>query len=789
MVVFIPMRMCKAKVLLCLLFLIQLFCNQILAQNFTLSGYVKDGATGESLIGVNIFNKDNTIEGTTTNVYGFYSITLPAGSYQIKVSYLGYQDFIQNIDLQNSINLDFDLSAGVTIEEVVVLGAEKDKNVNSTEMGTVALPIDKVKKLPALFGEVDVLKTLQLLPGVISAGEGTAGFYVRGGGPDQNLVLLDEAVVYNSGHLLGFFSVFNADAIKNTTLIKGGIPANYGGRLSSVVDVQMKDGNNKKFGVTGGVGLVASRLTLEGPIKQEESSFIVSGRRTYAFEIAKPIIDNTDFKGTNYFFYDLNTKINYKISNRDRIFFSGYFGRDVLNYVSNKRDIFFKMPYGNTTATARWNHLFSEKLFMNVSLIYNDYDFSFEGGQGDFSIGLFSGVRDYNGKVDFEYFPNARNTIKFGVNYTYHRLTPNVTSASNGEIDFSNNLEPKFAHESAAYILNDFKATTNLSINYGLRLSAFTQIGPYTNANTGENFDNLEPVKTYTGIEPRVFVNYKINESSSFKGGVTFTNQYIHLVSNSNSTLPIDVWVPSSERVAPQRGVQYALGYFKNIQDNAYETSVEVYYKDLQNQIDYGESYINDPGVEVEQEFVFGDGRAYGLELFVKKNSGKLNGWIGYTLSKTDRIFPDINDGDVFPATYDRRHDISVVANYELSSKWELGGAFVYGTGNTFTPIKSLFFVEQSINVEYGDRNSARLEPYHRLDIALTYNPKVDLEKQFKNSFTLSVYNIYNRRNTFFTYTVFETDFDAGLAQAQALKVSLFPIIPSITWNFKWNQK
>lgn len=772
-----------------ILFFASSFYSVVFGQSFTLSGYIEDISSGESLIGVNIFNQNNSIEGATTNVYGFYSLTLPANTYTVKISYLGYQDIIEQIVLDKDIELNFKMSSGVTMEEVIVIAEEKDNNINSTDMGTVSLPVDKIKKLPALLGEVDILKTLQLLPGVLSAGEGTAGFYVRGGGPDQNLVLLDEAVVYNSGHLLGFFSVFNADAIKNTTLIKGGIPANYGGRLSSVVDVQMKDGNNKKFGVTGGIGLIASRLTVEGPLKKEESSFIVSGRRTYAFELAKPFIDRTDFKGTNYFFYDLNAKVNYKLSNKDRIFISTYFGRDVLNYQSNVRDISFRMPYGNTTATVRWNHLFTEKLFMNASLVYNDYDFSFEGGQGDFAVGLFSGVRDYNAKLDFEYYPNAKNAIKFGVNYTYHRLTPNVTSATNGDIEFSNDLKPKFAHEAAVYVLNDYKVSKKFTINYGLRLSVFTQVGPFTSSINGQEYGTLEPVKTYSGLEPRLFGKYNLNASSSIKGGVTFTNQYIHLVSNSNSTLPIDVWVPSSELVAPQRGVQYALGYFKNFKENAYETSVEVYYKDLNNQIDYGESFINDPAVEVEQEFVFGKGRAYGAEFFIKKNSGKLNGWIGYTLSKTDRIFPDINDGAVFPATFDRRHDLSIVANYDITDKWEFGGAFVYGTGNTFTPVKSLFFVEQSVNIEYGDRNSARLEPYHRLDLALTYNPKAATEKTWKNSFTFSVYNIYNRRNTFFTYNTFETDFDAGTAQARAFKVSLFPVIPSVTWNFKWNQK
>jgi hypothetical protein len=757
-------------------------------QNFTLSGYVEDADTGETLIGVNLFNEQNSLQGTTTNVYGFYSLSLPAGLYNLKVSYLGYEDLIKEIDLQGNITLDLSMSSGVTMEEVVVIGEEEDKNISSTEMGTLSLPVDKIKKLPALLGEVDILKTLQLLPGVLSAGEGTAGFYVRGGGPDQNLVLLDEAVVYNSGHLLGFFSVFNADAIKNTTLIKGGIPANYGGRLSSVVDVQMKDGNNKNFGVTGGVGLIASRLTIEGPIKKNESSFILSGRRTYAFELAKPFIDNTDFAGTSYFFYDLNAKVNYKLSDKDRIFFSGYFGRDVLNYQSNLRDISFMMPYGNATATARWNHIFSDKLFLNTSLVYNDYDFSFTGGQSDFSVGLSSGVRDYNAKLDFEYFPNVQNQIKFGVNYTYHRLTPNVTSATSGDVEFSNDLEPKYAHEYAVYLLNDYKLSNKFSINYGLRFSAFTQVGPFTSGIDGREYRNLEPVKTYFGLEPRLFAKYNLDNTSSLKGGVTYTNQYIHLVSNSNSTLPIDVWVPSSERVAPQRGVQYAVGYFKNLKNNAYETSIELYYKDLQNQIDYGENYINDIAVEVEEEFVFGTGRAYGMELFLKKNEGRLNGWVGYTLSKTDRIFPDINDGNVFPATYDRRHDVSVVANYEITPEWEFGGAFVYGTGNTYTPVKSLFLVEQSLNVEYADRNSARLKPYHRLDIALTYNPKIEEEKKFKSSFTASIYNIYNRRNTFFNYNTFETDFNAGTAQARAFNVSLFPIIPSITWNFKWKQ-
>ncbi len=774
-----------------LLFLM-LFGYSIIAsaqENFTISGYVKDASNGETLIGANIYNKDNAAQGTSSNIYGFYSLTLPKGTYTLVFSYLGFSDQEKVVELTENRRVNVEMSEGVTFQEVVVTAEEQDKNVESTEMGTVELPMDKIKKIPALMGEVDVLKTIQLLPGVLSAGEGNSGFYVRGGGPDQNLVLLDEAVVYNSGHLLGFFSVFNADVIKNTTLIKGSMPAYYGGRLSSVVDIQMKDGNDKKFGVEGGIGLISSRLTVEGPIKKEQSSFIVSGRRTYALDLAQPAINNTDFAGTNYYFYDLNAKINHRFSDKDRLFLSGYFGRDVLIYNSNERDFFLRMPYGNTTATLRWNHLFTDKLFMNVSAIYNDYDFSFDGGQADFSVGLFSGVRDYNFKIDFDYFPKPEHQIQFGINYTYHRLTPNITTASNGEVEFSNDILPKYAHEYAAFIQDEWKVNQKLTLNIGLRLSAFTQVGPYTSKIDGREFDDLEPVKTYSGIEPRIGSKYSLDETSSIKAGIAITNQYVHLVSNSTSTLPLDVWVPSSELVEPQRGIQYAVGYFKNLKDNMYETSVEVYYKDLRNQIDYRENYVNDVAVEVEDEFVFGKGRAYGVEFFVKKAKGKLNGWIGYTLSRAERTFDDINDGNTFPAIYDRTHDLSIVANYELSKKWEFGAAFIYGTGNAFTPVKSLYFIDNNLTTEYGPRNSARVQDYHRLDVSATYTPKADKEKSFQSDWTFSVYNIYNRQNPFFLYNDFETNLSEGTAKASAFKVSLFPIIPSVTWNFRWNQK
>jgi hypothetical protein len=771
-----------------LAFVFLFFAFSAAAQDkYVLSGYVKDAATGETLIGAAVAVADSAGLGTVTNAYGFYSLELPAGPHRLRFSYVGYAGEEATVTLNEAKRLNVELTEeSVELQEVVVKARPDDANVKSTEMGTVGLQMDNVKKLPALMGEVDVLKTIQLLPGVLSAGEGNAGFYVRGGGPDQNLVLLDEAVVYNPGHLLGFFSVFNADAIKNTTLIKGGMPAQYGGRLSSVVDIQMKEGNDREYAMEGGIGLVASRVTFEGPIVEERSSFIVSARRTYALDLAQPFLNNTSFAGTNYYFYDLNAKANYRFSDEDRLYFSTYFGRDVLQFRSNARDFNFDMPYGNATATLRWNHLFSDKLFMNVSAIYNDYDFGFSGGQGDFRIGLESGVRDWNGKVDFEYFPNPNHHLRFGANYTYHRLTPSLATATNGDEVFGNEGEIRYAHESAVYLADEMKIGQGIRLNAGLRVSAFTQLGPYTSKQDSTEYAAGEPVKTYIGVEPRLATTFYLNAVSSLKAGVTVANQYLHLVSNSTSTLPTDIWMPSSEIIKPQIGVQYALGYFRNFQDNRYEASVEVYYRDLYNQIDFRENYVDNVANDLEEEFVFGQGRAYGLEFFLQKKKGRFTGWIGYTLSRTERIFPEINNGNPFPAIYDRRHDLSVVANYTLNKKWEFGGAFIFGTGNAFTPVQRLYFIDQFPVQEYGPRNSARLQDYHRVDFSATYTPKPDSKARFRSSWNFSVYNAYSRQNPFFIYYDFESDPNAGTAAARAYQVSLFPVIPSVTWNFSW---
>lgn len=770
-----------------LVILFLLFFSGIFSQKkYTISGYVKEMGSGENLIGVNIYLVSKPSVGTVSNSYGFYSITLDSGMYQLQFSYLGYTSLIKDIQLSKDEVMDVELSYGVAIQEIEITADNPRKNIESTDMGTIDMSMETVKKLPALMGEVDLLKTLQLLPGVSSASEGTAGIYVRGGGPDQNLVLLDEAIVYNTGHLFGFFSIFNSDAIKNYTLIKGNMPANYGGRISSVIDVQMKEGNNQNYVMEGGVGLISSRLTFQGPIQKEKSSFILSARRTYALDLAQPFIDKTDFAGTNYYFYDLNVKVNYQFSDRDRIYMSGYFGRDVFKFANQIRGFSIELPYGNATGTIRWNHILNDKLFLNVSAISNDYKFGLQGGQEAFQFGVNSGVRDYSVKADVDYFPNPDHLIKTGIRYTYHKLTPNVVNATNGEVDFKTNFEPKFGHESELYIMDDWSVSRRLKLNIGMRLSMFNHVGPYVSSLDSAIYNDGELIKSYFMPEPRIGFNQSLSNTSSLKGGVSIASQFIHLVSNSGSTLPADVWVPCTEIVKPQIGIQYAIGYFRNFLDNKVEASVEAYYKDLRNQLDYRESYVENFSAEVENEFVSGKGRAYGLELFVRKNKGKLTGWIGYTLSRTERWFDQIEQGRVYPSVYDRPHDLVVVCNYPLSKNWEVSGSFIYASGKTYTPIKSVFFIEGRPNIEYGERNSQRLEAYHRMDISFVYSKAINKNKPFHSSWAFSIYNVYNRRNLFFTYTDFDSDVYSGNASAKALKVSLFTIIPSVTWNFYW---
>ncbi|MEJ0101049.1 MAG: TonB-dependent receptor [Bacteroidota bacterium] len=762
---------------------------------FTLNGYVKDSLSGESIIGATITVKGQS-QGVASNQYGFYSITLNEGVYDISISHVSYQSKIVPVELSANKQFNFDLvPKSAAISEVFVYTKKRDANVKNAQMGKIDLSIEQIKNIPAFMGEVDILKAIQLLPGVRNAGEGNAGFYVRGGGPDQNLIMLDDAVVYNTGHLFGFFSIFNSDAIKNVSLIKGGMPAQYGGRLSSVLDVSMKDGNMNKFQVDGGIGLIASRLSIQGPIKKDKSSFIISARRTYIDALVKPFVpSSSSFHGSGYYFYDLNAKINYRFSEKDRIYLSGYFGRDVFDFVNGKRSFNSKIPWGNSTATLRWNHVFNRRLFANTTLVYNDYKFRFTAAQNDFSLSLSSGIRDANAKIDFDYYPLPQHKVKFGGLYTYHKFVPNVVSGQQDSTIFKpNNDGVKYANETALYIQDDWDISDKIKINYGVRWSGFTQIGPYTKFDRdadGNKLDStiyksFEKVKTYGGLEPRVTIRYALNDETSLKFAVNRNYQYIHLVSNSGNTLPTDLWVPSTYIVKPQLSWQYSAGFFKNFAENKYETSIEVYYKDMQNQVDYKEGYtpsLNDP----ETDFVFGKGWSYGTELFINKTRGRFTGWIGYTLSWTWRKFAQLNDGVKYPAKFDRRHDMSVVANYELNKKWKLGAVFVYGTGNATSLPERFYFVNGVLTQEYSHVNQYRLAAYHRLDLAATYTPIPKRKKKVKSSWVFSIYNAYSRTNPYFIYFDQEGSLANGDLTIQAKQVSLFPILPAVTWNFKF---
>lgn len=772
-------------------------CLSFSQQKVTLSGYITDKTTGENLFSCSIYVKEIN-KAVSSNDYGFYSITMEPGNYTIRLIYIGYKAIEMTVDLKKDTRLNIALvPEGVVIDEITITDKKAENNVKSSDLGRIDLDMETVKTLPAFLGEVDVLKTIQLLPGVLAAGEGNSGFYVRGGGPDQNLVLLDEAPVYNASHLFGFFSVFNSDAVSGLELFKGSMPAQYGGRLASVLDISMKEGNNQKFKVDGGIGLISSRLTVQGPIKKDTSSFIISGRRTYIDVLMKPFIKkDSPFAGSAYYFYDLNGKINYKFSDKDRLFLSGYFGKDVFNFSNTQDDFGVTIPWGNATGTLRWNHLFNDKLFMNVTGIISKYDFKFGGEQDQFSFGLSSGIFDQSGKVDFQYFPNPRHNIKFGAYYVHHRFIPSSAEARSGDVEFDVGGTIKlYAHEAAVYVGDDFDITDNLRINVGVRYSMFNHIGPFTryvkDSTTGKNSDTLnyakgENVALYHGPEPRFSIRYSLNQNASIKAGFTRNLQYIHLASLSTVSLPTDVWIPSTDRVKPQLGYQYSVGYFQNLKNNTYETSIEVYYKDMKNQVEYREGALPDDDVKdnIDNNFVFGKGWSYGAEFFVKKRTGKFNGWVGYTLAWTKRNFPDINLGQTYYARYDRRHDLSVALVYDPTKRISLGLVFIYATGSAITLPVSWYLIDNRITYEYGDRNSLRMNPYHRLDLSCTIKGKET--KKFKSSWNFSIYNVYSRLNPYFLYIDSSGDPYDGSLTVKAKQVSLFPILPSVTWNFNF---
>lgn len=755
------------------------------AQKFTISGTLKDATNGEDLYGGMIKVKELTNVGAISNAYGFFSLTLEKGTYTLIFRSTGFESKETVVELNKDIELkvELDIPKDVqNIEEVEVKAQKENENITGSGMDVTRLDPKDIETIPVLFGEKDIMKTLQLTPGVKGAGEGNAGFFVRGGGADQNLILLDEANVYNASHLLGFFSVFNSDAIKDVSLYKSGIPAEYGGRASSVMDVKMRDGNKKKFGMSGGIGLISSRLTVEAPIVKDKGSFIVSGRRSYA-DLFLKLSKDTSINQTQLFFYDLNAKVNYRLGDKDRIFLSGYFGRDVLGINDA-----FGFNWGNATGTIRWNHLFSNKLFSNTSIAYSDFDYGFNVGSGEDGFGISSSINDINFKQDFDYFLNSNNKMKFGVNAIYHTFKPGELSGGNSSFN-PIVLDTRYGLEAAAYIQNDMKIGSRWSLMYGLRYSAFNLMGDGTAYEFDGNgvltnsteYSRGESIALHRGLEPRFSMSYILSENNSIKLGYNRNLQYLHRVTNSTTSSPTDIWVPSSNNVLPQLADQIAIGYYQNFNKNMFSFTGEVYYKALQNQIDYRTGASNFLNELIEGEFVYGKGRSYGLELQLQKKKGKFTGWLSYTLSRALRTFDAIDNGREFSARQDRIHDISLVTMYNLTERVALSAAWIYYTGDAVTFPSGKYELNGTVIPYYTERNGYRMPDYHRLDLGATFYFKE--REKFEHNLNVSIYNAYNRENA---YTITFQEAENDPTQTEAVQTTLFKIIPSITYNFNF---
>lgn len=773
-----------SKRFLLFIFLIPFFPFGAIAQNnYTINGVVKDSLSGETLIGVTLkFTASGQI-GTSTNAYGFYSYKLSGGVYNLNVSYIGYKSINKKINVNSDIRLDLNMVPENILEEIVISAEKRNDNIINAQMGVAKINLNEIRNVPVLFGERDVLKTLQLLPGIKSAGEGNSGFFVRGGSIDQNLILLDEAPVYNASHLLGFFSTFNSDAIKDVSVFKGGMPAQYGGRLSSVLDIRMNDGNKKEFTAEGGLGLISSRLKLEGPLVQNKSSFMISGRRTYADAFLALSPDSAINRNTLYF-YDLNAKVNYQIDDKNTIYLSGYFGRDELGLSET-----FGFDWGNATSTLRWNHLFSNRLFSNTSLIYSNYNYVIQNFLEDNNFKVNSSIRDLNLKQDFQLALNNRHNVRFGLDLIRHTISPgSITSSATSSVN-EITIEKRKGSEMAAYISDEWEVNDKLNLVYGLRTSSFFLFGPgefFTydregNTTSSRVYNSGQLVQSYINLEPRISASYQLNGFTSLKTSYTRNAQNLHLMSNSTASSPTDLYIMSSNNVKPELADQISLGYFRNFKDDNYEFSTELYYKKMQNQIDYRSGTDLRGNTKVESELLFGDGRAYGIEFFLKKRFGKLNGWVGYTLSKTERQFNDIDMGEWFNAKQDRTHDLSLVGIYKAGERWTLSSTFVFNTGNAVTFPTGKYQINNRTFFSYPKRNSDRMPDYHRLDVSATLEGKPN--RKLKSSWSFGIYNLYNRQNAF---TIDFREDPENSSRTQAVQTTLFGIIPSVTWNFKF---
>lgn len=786
----------KRSFIILLLFPLFLFSQE----KMTLSGIIQDESTNETLIGVTVlFPELNT--GTSTNEYGFYSITLPKGEYKLVLSYIGYSDKTETIILNESIKRNFILTeATESLEEVILTENIEKLSIRKPQMSVNVLTSSTIKQIPVVLGEADVLKAITLLPGVTSAGEGASGFNVRGGAADQNLILLDEATVFNSSHLFGLFSVFNPDAIKDLKLYKGGIPARYGGRVSSVLDIYQKEGNSKEFHANGGIGIVSSRLLFEGPLKKDKGSFLLAGRSSYA-HLFLPLFDIDNVA----YFYDLNTKLSYKLNDNNNIYLSGYFGRDVFNLADS-----FENTYGNTIVNFRWNHLFNDKLFSNMSLIYSDYYYGLNLDFVEFKWN--SGIQNFNFKYDFKHYLNTKFKLQYGFNSIYYKFNPGEiepstpTSGINAE-----KLIEKYAFENAIYIDAEHKVLNNLTLAYGLRLSTFQRLGQselniYENnqavifnddfqiyqsadAIATESSSRSKTIKSYANLEPRFSAAYQFNRNSSVKASYNRMSQYLHLLSNTSSPTPLDVWAPSGKFIKPQILDQYAIGYFRNLKDGDYSLELETYYKNVQSRIDYIDGADLIANDAIERVILNGKARAYGFEALFRKNEGRLKGWIAYTISKseqkTEGRSPNetgINNGNWYNTGYDKTHDLSITANYNFNKKWDFNANFLFQTGQPTTYPNGQYVYNDIVVPNYSPRNSTRLPTYHRLDLSATYTPKPEKTKGWQGSWVFGIYNAYNRRNA--ASISFAQNRDTG--NNEATRLSIFGAVPSISYNFKF---
>lgn len=783
--------------------LLGLLCSTLLfAQNdATISGTIKDAASGETIYGASVYLKETTY-GVTTNSYGFYSLTAPKGNYTLVISFIGFEPFEKEINLESDQQFNTEITeSSTTLEEVVVSSGNREvTNIKTPQMSVVALKTETIKQIPAILGEVDIIKSIQLLPGVTNNGEGSGGFNVRGGAEDQNLVILDEAIIYNTSHLFGFFSVFNADAVKNIELYKGSIPAQFGGRVSSVLDVQQKDGNNKNFKLTGGIGAVSSRLAAEGPIVKDKGSFLVAGRGSYA-HLFLQMADNEN----SAYFYDVNAKLNYQLNDKNKLYFSTYLGRDVFDIA----DI-FNNEYGNFTANLRWNHVFSDKLFSNASLIFSQYDYRIIL---DFlEMDWRANIQNYNAKYDLKYYASSKLKINTGVSVIRYNFQPGEVKPTSEASSINYLLlDDKQAYESAVYVSAEHELTSKLTALYGLRWSMFNRVGSQDIANYENNqpvvynetlgvyeegtvisetsYGRGDQIKAFDNFEPRLGLSYQLNEDASIKAGFSRTAQYLHLISNTAAATPVDVWAPSGSFIRPQLSNQYSLGYFKNFKDNKYSLEVESFYKTIANRIDYVDGANLIGNNTIETEILRGEARAYGLEVLLKKNTGRLTGWLAYTLSHAEQRTPGgtaggpgINNGEWYNSPYDKTHDFSLTGNYKLTDKWNFGANLIFQTGRPVTYPNGQYQYEGISVASYAQRNENRLPAYHRLDVSATYKPNRKPDARWKGEWVFSIYNLYNRENA--ASITFGQNRDTG--SNEATRTSIFGIVPSVSYNFKF---